>query len=490
MSSTSRNRAYHPIPPNPADTTIAVSSSTQPSSVININGNPIEAAFEAQIKIQKRSEEFEAELGDRINQLFPRCPPSAVSSQSKGSKEKKSSNTGTGKKKVGQGKKKSNTAKVTKTKEAVQHTDVKSSLSNVEIVDNIVDLTGNGSNCEEVNRQNYMHHQQMISNNRDSLKTMLKPTTSPADANTFAPNDNVLKNSVNKNSQRSTLVNKPNIATEVPRYSQQSEFELRQDIHSYPTATINPSYNNSYVNDNAITHTNDNKTSHHQIINQENLEFVESSTNITSSLEENNTGNYSIINQYQSADSSAASSSNRSLQGTYSSMSGGTGSSIGHLDSVSENSNSFPPSAGPTATPSSVTSYSYSSSAMMMSPGSSTASSSEHSASVGNSGLRGTGASSANAKFSSPSIHASSTQAFQGENNVIKDHQQDQIITAVNAGRIRKNLSEYSVSGVDNRIPAASSFGNTNQNIPDGQLLKDTKIEIAGMGTNFFFLNF
>ena len=87
MSSTSRNRAYHPIPPNPADTTIAVSSSTQPPSVININGNPIEAAYEAQIKIQKRSEEFEAELGDRINQLFPRCPPSAVLSQSKGSKE-------------------------------------------------------------------------------------------------------------------------------------------------------------------------------------------------------------------------------------------------------------------------------------------------------------------------------------------------------------------------------------------------------------------
>ena len=229
MSSTSRNRAYHPIPPNPADTTIAVSSSTQPPSVININGNPIEAAYEAQIKIQKRSEEFEAELGDRINQLFPRCPPSAVLSQSKGSKEKKNSNTGTGKKKAGQGKKKSTNHKVAKTKEAVQHTTVKSPFSNVEIVDNIVDLTGNGSNCDEVNRQNYIHHQQMISNNRESLKTMLSPT-SPADANTFAPNDNILKNSANKNIQRSTLVNDEKITTEVPRYSQQSEFEPRQNV--------------------------------------------------------------------------------------------------------------------------------------------------------------------------------------------------------------------------------------------------------------------
>ena len=73
MSSTSRNRAYHPIAPDSATAPSAVS---QQSSVININGNPIEAAFEAQI--QKRGERFEAELGGRINQIFPRCPaPSA-----------------------------------------------------------------------------------------------------------------------------------------------------------------------------------------------------------------------------------------------------------------------------------------------------------------------------------------------------------------------------------------------------------------------------
>ena len=84
-----------------------------------------------------------------------------------------------------------------------------------------------------------------------------------------------------------------------------------------------------------------------------------------------------------------------------------------------------------------------------------------------------------NTKFNSPSINAGTIPAFHGENSVTKD-QPDQIITAVNAGRIRKNLSEYSVSGVDNRLPAASSFINTNQNIPDTQILKDTKIEIAG----------
>ena len=486
MSSTSRNRAYHPIPPNPADTTIAVSS-TQPSSVININGNPIEAAFEAQLKIQKRSEEFEAELGDRINQIFPRCPPSAVSSESKGSKEKKKSNTGTGKKKAVQGKKKSSTTKVAKTKEAVQHTDVKSSLSNVEIVDNIVDLTVNGSNCDEVNRQNYIHHQQMISNNRESLKTMLSPT-SPADVNRFAPNDNALNNLTNKNIQKNSQigkeisVNNQKIVTEIPSYTQTSGLEQRQNIQSFPSTNLNPSYSNSYINDDAITHSNDQKTLAHQITNRVNQECVESSPNSTSTFEGNDSGHYSIINQYQSADSSVAGgNSNRSFQGTYSSMSGGTGSSIGHLDSVSENSNSFTPSAGPTATPSSVTSYSYSSSAMMMSPGSSTASSSEHSASGGNGGVRGTAISNSNAKYNSPSINAASASPFQGDNSTTKDHQQDQIITAVNAGRIRKNLSEYSVSGVDNRLPAASNFGNTNQNMSDVQLLKDTKIEIAGM---------
>ena len=484
MSSTSRNRAYHPIPPNSADTTIAVSS-TQPSSVININGNPIEAAFEAQIKIQKRSEQFEAELGDRINQLFPRCPPSTITSQSRGSKDKRGSNTGSGKKKTGQGKKKSTTSKVVKAKEGDKHTDVKRSLSNVEIVDNIVDLTGNGSNCDEVNRQNYIHHQQMISNNRESLKTMLSPT-SPADVNRFDPNHrNVLENTTNKTVRRNSqviteaLVNNQKISPEIPVYSQRSDqLEEKQNIQSYQTTTLSTSFNNSYINDNAIAPSNDLKNSHHQITNRTILELEDPSPNLPS-LEENNTGNYSILTQLQSSDSSAASCSNRSFQGTYSSMSGGTGSSIGHLDSVSENSNSFPPSAGPTATPSSVTSYSYSSSAMMMSPGSSTASSSEHSASGGNGGVRGTGVSTSNTKFHSPSINAGTIPAFHGENSVAKD-QPDQIITAVNAGRIRKNLSEYSVSGVDNRLPAASGFVNTNQNIPDTQILKDTKIEIAG----------
>ena len=482
MSSTSRNRAYHPIPPNSADTTIAVSS-TQPSSVININGNPIEAAFEAQIKIQKRSEKFEAELGDRIHQLFPRCPPSTITSQSRGSKDKKSSNTGSGKKKAGQGKKKSTANKVPKAKEGEQHTDIKRSLSNVEIVDNIVDLTGNGSNCDEVNRQNYIHHQQMISNNRESLKTMLSPT-SPADGNRFAPNhNNVLENkAVKRNSQVITeeLINNQKIAAETPVYSQRpDQLEEKETLQSYQTTTLNTSYNSSYINDNAIAPSNNLKNSHHQTTNQPILEFGDPSTNLPS-LEENNTGNYSILTQLQAADSSAASCNNRSFQGTYSSMSGGTGSSIGQLDSVSESSNSFPPSAGPTATPSSITSYSYSSSAMMMSPGSSTASSSEHSASGGNGGVRGAGVSSSNTKFHSPSINSGTIPIFHGESSAAKDQQPDQIITAVNAGRIRKNLSEYSVSGVDNRLPAASSLGNTNQNNPDTQILKDTKIEIAG----------
>ena len=37
----------------------------------------------------------------------------------------------------------------------------------------------------------------MISNNRESLKTMLSPT-SPADVKRFAPNDNALNNLTNK----------------------------------------------------------------------------------------------------------------------------------------------------------------------------------------------------------------------------------------------------------------------------------------------------
>ena len=61
--------------------------------MININGNPIEAAFEAHNRVQRRGEKFEAELGDRINQLFPRCQPSTTSSQSKVAKSKKDLNT-------------------------------------------------------------------------------------------------------------------------------------------------------------------------------------------------------------------------------------------------------------------------------------------------------------------------------------------------------------------------------------------------------------
>ena len=119
MSSASRNRAYHPITPNTAAVPSAVSSQHS-SSVININGNPIEAAFEAQL--QKRSNEFKSDLGDRISQIFPRCPPPSSSSHSKGKRLKSKTasetnlNTNPAKKRSGTGKKKTDTEKITKGK--------------------------------------------------------------------------------------------------------------------------------------------------------------------------------------------------------------------------------------------------------------------------------------------------------------------------------------------------------------------------------------
>jgi hypothetical protein len=481
MSSTSRNPAYHPIAQATADSPSPLSSKT--SSVININGNPIEAAFEAHTRIQRRGEKFEAELGDRINQLFPRCQPSTTSSQPKGSKSKKDLNTNTSKKRSGTGKKKSGSNKQLKTKEGIAENELNSSLQ-VEIVDNIIDLEEGASNCDDVNRRNFLQHQQMISNNRQSSKTMLSPTTLK-NVNTFVPNDNIPRN-VNKNLQRNSKqttseeILQSNNTTELSQHIRLEQREQQQDQQTLSTSNTKNTYIDSYLDNNASdARSNQIKTSHYPVTSSPNFNIADSPPHLTS-LDATNPTNFSILNQLHSAESSIASGSNRSCQGTYSSMSGSTGNSISHFDSVSDNSPSFPPSAGPTATPSSVTSYSYSSSAMMMSPGSSTASSSEHSASGGNGGVRGVTVSNSNSKYNSSVVASGTTPVFHGENSTPKDQQPDQIITAVNAGRIRKNLSEYSVSGVDNRISAASTFANITQNNADTLILKDTKIEIAG----------
>ena len=374
-----------------------------------------------------------------------------------------------------------------------------SSTHQVEIVDNIIDLKTNGSDCDDVNRRNFIHHQQMISSNRESFKTMLSPTT-PTDVSTFVPIDNVPKanQNVKRTSQQRVLENEilhDTTRKELSAYSQQIRLEEtqkpQQGIQKFSANHTNKLMNpneliDSYIDDNATAPSNlQILNSRHQITNISNSIYEDSPPHLSSNLEANNTTNFSILNQLHSVESPVSSgSANRSCQGTYSSMSGGTGSSVSHLDSVSDHSNSLPPSAGQTATPSSVTSYSCGSSAMMMSPGSSTASSSEHSASGGNGGVRSVAVSNTNAKYTSSAVTSGSIPTFQGEISVSREPHQDQIITAVNAGRIRKNLSEYSVSGIDNRMTiAASTLTNINQNNADTSALKDTKIEIAGRET-------
>ena len=225
MSSTSRNRAYHPIAP---DSAAAPSAVSQQSSVININGNPIEAAFEAQI--QKRGERFEAELGGRINQIFPRCPAPSAVLQPKVSKTKKNVNTNPAKKRTG--KKKPSSDKQSKTEKVPTQNELISSTHQVEIVDNIIDLKTNGSDCDDVNRRNFIHHQQMISSNRESFKTMLSPTT-PTDVSTFVPIDNVPKanQNVKRTSQQRVLENEilhDTTRKELSAYSQQIRLEETQ----------------------------------------------------------------------------------------------------------------------------------------------------------------------------------------------------------------------------------------------------------------------
>ena len=477
--------------------------------MININGNPIDAAFEAQI--QKRGEQFEARLGGekRINQLFPRCPPptSSSSSAAKGKpKSKKNSNTNANKKKSGgTGKKKTVSNKQQQpslNERSVVENSISSSDPKVEIVDNIIDLSASGSNCDDVNRRNYIHHQQMISSNRHSSKTVLSPTTQE-DVNLMVYNDNIIQ--VNENSETNlyqtnseatfntnikvqhSSYSPTHLHSEQPGYYQQ-QLQPQQE-QQFSTNRPNK-YIDSYLDDNekAVSSTNTTlRDSEYQATNYSRVVYQDSPPHVPSLESTNATHNISTLNQLPSTEISATSGgSNRSYQGTFSSMSGGTsGSSVGgHLDSVSDHSNSFPPSVGPTATPSSVTSYSYSSSAMMMSPGSSTASSSEHSAGGGNGGLaRGvvTGSNS-NTRYISGTVAAGNSPNIHGDNNSAKDQNSDQMMTAVNAGRIRKNLSEYSVSGVDNRISAASSTSsNITQSPMDTSVLKDTKIEIAGM---------
>ena len=513
MSSSSQNRAiYHPITPSSPPSVVGPH---HPSSVININGNPIDAAFEAQI--QKRGEQFEARLGGekRINQLFPRCPPptSTSSSAAKGKPKSKKNSNANGKKSGGTGKKKTVSNKQQQpplNETSVRKDSISSSDPKVEIVDNIIDLSASGSNCDDVNRRNYIHHQQMISGNRHSLKTVLSPTTQE-DVSLMVYNDNITQ--VNESSERNlhqtnseatfntnikvqhSSYSQPHLHSEQPGYYQQ-QIQPQQE-QQFSTNTPNK-YIDSYLDDNAKAVSSTNTTlrdsDYHQATNYSHVIYQDSPPHVPSLESTNVTHNISTLNQLPSTEISATSGgSNRSYQGTFSSMSGGTsGSSVGgHLDSVSDHSNSFPPSVGPTATPSSVTSYSYSSSAMMMSPGSSTASSSEHSAGGGNGGLaRGvvTGSNS-NTRYIAGTVAAGNTPNIHGENSSAKDQNPDQIMTAVNAGRIRKNLSEYSVSGVDNRISAASSTSSNINQIPmDTSVLKDTKIEIAGRPFIFRYL--
>ena len=112
MSSTSQNRPYHhPVKPSSA------ASLLSQSSVININGNPIEAAFEAQRQSKK---DRAIDPNDHIDKIFPRCQPPDASAQSKGSKGEKTTrkniNTNGTKKRAGSGKKKAVSKKLSKRK--------------------------------------------------------------------------------------------------------------------------------------------------------------------------------------------------------------------------------------------------------------------------------------------------------------------------------------------------------------------------------------
>ena len=123
------------------------SAPSSSSSVININGNPVAAAYAKQ-------EQIEA-LEQRIDHLFPRCPPGAVPSSSLSGGKK--------------GKKKSK--------------------SRVKIVDNIIDLRSPNGTNDDVNRQNYLYHL----NNRNS-KQLLNPTSVNHPNNNAATTAGVVSN--------------------------------------------------------------------------------------------------------------------------------------------------------------------------------------------------------------------------------------------------------------------------------------------------------
>ena len=494
MSSTSRNRAYQQLP-------TSATSQIKPSSVININGNPIAAAFEAQLQhtgsqlkqIQHKQNHLESQFVERIDQIFPRCPPSAsaeststISTKTGSSDDGKAVKNNTSKKRAGTGKKKTGSKKTLAKKTISAEEDCTTSTISptVEVVNNIIDLEpSNTSNCDDVNRQNFLHHQQMIAR---SAQIMLNPTTTPV-THAYINNDNHPSSTVilSQSTRAQSIPSESNAP--LHHHQQQLLLEQRQELQQRNRSSSiqnNVTYVDAYVDNNTVFLNQSN-----QIVKSSSI-AVEDSPPHLPNLDANSSPHLAISNTVQSSGSSIISgSSNRSCQGTSSSLSCGTGSSIGQLDSVSDMSGSFAPSAAATATPPSITSYSCSSnSAMMMSPGSSTASSSEHSASVGMGGVgRGPAPAPSNTGYNNANTSTNSTLGSTMsmiENSIQNDQQQQQQQQqqpeqTINVGRIRKNLKDYSTSGIDNRLPTATPIA-VNATVADPSVLKDTKIEIAG----------